>query len=197
MRNNGQQKGSICNNGLKIFVKQHPVPVVVAPAEWTLITEDAPGSGNNCGSDSTRVLDFPDACSAGAPYRIMVESHNGDEWVEFKTDTCIFDGSLMDMNVDIYDVTSSDGSIGDNAEFCKACSSGGTRWGDTCWGVVTSSHRSCGCNSGGWTGSGMYYGGYSGADRCASWPGSFSGMRNYGQQKGSICTNGVKIYVHK
>jgi len=197
MRNSGQQKGSICDNGVKIFVRQHLVPLPPPSPDWRLVTEDATSSGNNCGDDNTRVLNFPDACSGGAPYRILVESQNGEEWVEFKTDTCIFSGSFVDMNVDIYDVTSSDASIGDDAQFCKACGSGGERWGDTCWGVVTSSHRSCGCNSGGWAGSGMYYGGYEGATRCASWPGSFSGMRNSGQQKGSICTNGVKIFIHQ
>ena len=34
--------------------------------------------------------------------------------------------------------------------------------GDTSWGVIPSgsrTHRQCGCNSGGWTGYGMYYGG--------------------------------------
>ena len=36
------------------------------------------------------------------------------------------------------------------------------RWGDTCWGLISkdSSHRQCGCNSGGWAGIGIYYGGY-------------------------------------
>jgi hypothetical protein len=159
---------------------------------WTVIAEDDSGS---CGDDSIRVLDFPNACSGGAPYRVRIETQDGSEFVEFTTDTCLFGADFADMNVEIRDVTASHGSINDNAQFCKACRAGGERWGDTCWGVVADGHRGCGCNSGGWTGTGMYYGGFSQATRCGSWPGSFSGFRGNGQQKGRICNNGVRILM--
>lgn len=164
---------------------------------WVLITEDAVGEGNNCGEDATRLLDFPDACSGGAPFHIRIETQDSNEWVEFKTDTCVFDAALEDMNVEIYEVTASNPSINDNSQFCKACSSSSERYGDSCWGVVTDGHRSCGCNSGGWSGAGMYYGGHSNPTRCGSWPGSFSGFRGNGQQKGSVCNNGMRLLMQQ
>merc|ERR1712146_810014 len=61
-----------------------------------------------------------------------------------------------------------------------ACVKGGTKYGDTCWGVIpkSSSHRLCGCNSGGWEGYGIYYGGYKqNNDGCDGQGGGFAGPK--------------------
>ena len=54
----------------------------------------------------------------------------------------------------------------------------------------------CGCNSGGWTGSGAYYGGYpSGCSVCGCQGGGWAGTKSNGQPKGGVTDQGIKIYV--
>jgi uncharacterized membrane protein len=67
------------------------------------------------------------------------------------------------------------------ALFCHACTKNGYRWGDTCWAVVptTDYNRQCGCCSGGWTGSGVYYGGYKSPQVCGGQGGGFTGPVKY------------------
>ncbi|CAK0844055.1 unnamed protein product [Prorocentrum cordatum] len=159
---------------------------------WHLVASEGAGS---CGTDKIRTLSVGH-CHGSAPFQYKITDASGGQWVQFKSSTCIFTSS-PDLNIQIDDVSSSSGHIKPGAKFCKACGAGGTKFGDSCWGVVADDHRHCGCNSGGWTGTGFYYGGYKHCNRCACWGGGFSGIRTNGQQKGRICTNGLKIYISK
>ena len=72
------------------------------------------------------------------------------------------------------------------------------RWGDTCWGLISrdSNHRQCGCNSGGWQGFGIYYGGYKkNNDGCGGQGGGFSGPKTNGQAKGNLASVGLTIKI--
>ena len=85
------------------------------------------------------------------------------------------------------------------ALFCKACSaSSDAKPGDSCWGVlpISDTRRSCGCNSGGWQGSGVYYGGEGNCNQCGCWGGAFAGHRENGEQKGGLPSVGLKISVY-
>ena len=91
-------------------------------------------------------------------------------------------------------------SLESSARFCRACVPGGTRWGDTCWAVrpTSDNYNQCGCNSGSWTGTGVYYGGYkSNNDGCGGQGGGFSGPKTSGQQKGNLASVGLNIYVRQ
>ena len=73
------------------------------------------------------------------------------------------------------------------------------RYGDTCWGLIPkkSSHRLCGCNSGGWEGYGIYYGGYKkNNDGCGGQGGGFAGPKKNNQQKGNLDSVGLIIKIH-
>ena len=70
--------------------------------------------------------------------------------------------------------------------------------GDTCWAIVplTDTNRGCGCSSGGWTGEGVYYGGFvSGCTTCTCQGGGFSGVALNGVAKGGVNV-GIQITVH-
>jgi len=134
-------------------------------------------------------------CHGSAPYHYKFTDASGSNWVQFKSTTCIFT-SGVNLNIPLSDVSSSSGHIKSGAKFCKACG-GSVKYGDSCWGVVADGHRHCGCNSGGWTGTGFYYGGFQQCNRCACWGGGFSGIRTQGQQKGKVCNHGLKIYISK
>ena len=106
-----------------------------------------------------------------------------------------------DQNIDVDQVrvggwTNSIG-LGSSAKFCHACVSGGTRYGDTCWGLTTASdtNRGCGCNSGGWAGNGIYYGGYKTPDVCGGQGGGFAGPKQTGEAKGNLGSIGLRILV--
>jgi len=159
---------------------------------WHLMVSEGTGS---CGSDRIKTLSVGH-CHGSAPYHYKITDASGGQWVQFKSSTCIFT-SGPNLNIEISDVSSSSGHIKSGAKFCKACGEGGAKYGDTCWGVVADGHRACGCNSGGWAGTGFYYGGYQKCNRCACWGGGFSGIRTPGQQKGKICNHGLKIYISK
>ena len=80
--------------------------------------------------------------------------------------------------------------IDGGAEFCRAAGVNGTqRPGDTSWGVKGQYDNafSCGCNSGGWSGEGAYYGGTASGQQtsCAGWGGGWVGHRYSGHQKGA------------
>ena len=84
--------------------------------------------------------------------------------------------------------------------WCKQCSSlDNNNYGDTCWGIVPSSdgNRGCGCNSGGWAGSGLYYGGYPSGqcNICSCWDGGFAGYKSNGQQKGGLNSVGFTLSI--
>ena len=85
------------------------------------------------------------------------------------------------------------------ALFCKACSAASEIMpGDSCWGIlpVNDTRRGCGCNSGGWQGAGVYYGGEENCNQCGCWGGGFAGHRENGEQKGGQPSVGLKISVY-
>ena len=89
--------------------------------------------------------------------------------------------------------------FGGEAVFCNACVSGGIRYGDTCWAVTdaTDNNRGCGCNSGGWAGTGIYYGGYKTSDMCGGQGGGFAGPKSNGQSKGNLPSIGLRILFER
>ena len=110
-------------------------------------------------------------------------------------------GSVQNQNIKVTQVSTSATNIqmGTDAHFCHACVKDEFRYGDTCWGLISqkSTHRDCGCNSGGWAGFGIYYGGYKDSQRCSGFGGGFSGAKETGKQKGGIASLGLKIMVRK
>ena len=62
---------------------------------------------------------------------------------------------------------------------------------------VSDNYRECGCNSGGWIGNGVYYGGWEveQCNICACWGGAMAGYKSKGQQKGSIESLGLRITI--
>ena len=86
---------------------------------------------------------------------------------------------------------------GGTATFCHACAKNGYRWGDTCWAIVPpgDNHRQCGCCSGGWTGEGIYYGGYKSSQVCGGQGGGFVGQKGNGAPKGSMPSVGLTLQI--
>ena len=74
------------------------------------------------------------------------------------------------------------------AIFCRAAVDNTVRPGDTSWAVKGQNDPEfvCGCNSGGWTGKGAFYGGHSNPTYCGAWGGGWAGVKSSGQQKGDI-----------
>eukprot|EP01083_Nonionella_stella_P176826 619758_1 len=115
----------------------------------------------------------------------------------------IFEDSLdsihYNIKINIVSSTNSVVGVGHDQLFCKACSSSyGTRWGDTCWAILdfSDTNRNCGCNSGGWTGSGIYYGGTpSSPCTCGCHGGAFAGYKSSGQAKGDQSSVGVRLSI--
>eukprot|EP01052_Picozoa_sp_SAG31_P036120 SAG31_NODE_4461_length_3213_cov_3.575145_2_plen_965_part_01 len=174
-------------------------------AGWTMIAQEAAASP---GSDTMRKLNY-----AVPPHRrVRMEFGDQHEFIEFDTPTgkSIFDDNV-DKAIPITNVVTSlasgwenflleGSSTNDTAYFCKACSeSASVRPGDTCWGIVTNTqYQSCGCNSGGWRGKGIYYGGHRAGDcnQCICWGGGFAGKKSNREAKGGIDSMGLKIYVY-
>ena len=82
--------------------------------------------------------------------------------------------------------------------WCKVCSGDDTiKYGDTCWAVTPSDdrNRDCGCNSGGWNGEGIYYGGWPGSECnwCNCWGGGFVGHKTIGERKGGLNSIGFNL----
>jgi len=170
-----------------------------APA-WTTIFTEAVGAANGAQFDNSdeRTLHFPSApsCTNSGNYWVKLK-YNGGKVTTFKVPAGkdIFSQTTEDFQIS--QVTSPMGQIGSTATFCHACTKNGYRWGDTCWAVVPSgdTHRGCGCCSGGWTGVGMYYGGYKNPQVCGGQGGGFVGHKTNGQQKGSMGSVGLSLSV--
>jgi len=116
----------------------------------------------------------------------------GDKYYKFTSETNIFQNTL-DPFIDLYDFESNDDQLNTWVEqdggikFCRASEWPNFRPGDTSWGLIPngSAQRDCGCNSGGWSGYGAYYGGFdSGCTSCGCQGGGWSGTRASGQNKG-------------
>ena len=181
--------------------------------EYSLVVEDE----GNAGGDTYRFLDFDypsevlaklDAGTYDVNYRVAWD--DGDEWIRFKFDSyssnydLLGDGEGLGSSIDIeiietYGLDLGIFSVGEGF-WCKQCASdSSSKYGDTCWGILpsTDTNRGCGCNSGGWTGEGVYYGGWptSECNVCSCWGGGFSGEKTSGQQKGGLGSVGLEISI--
>lgn len=121
------------------------------------------------------------------------------DFAEFKVPAGSNIFSQIEGDIAITDYTDSTDitEIGSEALFCVGCVENGTKKGDTCWGItpVGDTHRHCGCNSGGWSGQGIYYGGYKNPDVCGGQGGGFAGPKAMGWQKGNLPSVGLTLKV--
>ena len=85
-----------------------------------------------------------------------------------------------------------------DAAFCRAYA-GALIPGDTSWAIKQKDEASsaCGCNSGGWQGTGSYYGGKGdgGQTVCSSWGGGWAGTAGNGVQKGGVSSNTFYFWI--
>eukprot|EP01048_Picozoa_sp_COSAG05_P021250 COSAG05_NODE_3853_length_1806_cov_2.089045_2_plen_488_part_00 len=174
-----------------------PGGTVMPGSKWKLIADEYAGSS---GSDQLRNLDF-----AGGGMMVRVEWGHGTAtgYAEFNVapGSTIF-GDFVDPSIPVSNMRSSLPLLtqGDSV-FCKMCSkSSKSKFGDTCWAILPASekHRACGCNSGGWAGSGVYYGGYDvkkGCNVCGCRaPNAMTGPAKTGQAKGGVPSVGLRIF---
>jgi len=172
-----------------------------AATSWKTVFEENRGTGNGRQFDNSneRTLNFADLPSYTRTGGYWVRlTYNGGKQTKFKVPkgSNIFE-QKENLNIKITDVTSNMQQIGSTAKFCHACTKNGKRWGDTCWAVTPSNDnfRQCGCNSGGWAGTGLYYGGYKNAQACGGQGGGFVGEKTRGQQKGNLGSVGLKMEI--
>ena len=84
-----------------------------------------------------------------------------------------------------------------DAAFCRAATSTG-KPGDTSWAVKQKDEPStaCGCNSGGWVGTGSYYGGTAAScSACTCWGGGWAGTAANSVPKGGVNTNKFYFWI--
>jgi hypothetical protein len=85
----------------------------------------------------------------------------------------------------------------DSARFCRARTSTALP-GDTSWGIKGADEQNfgCGCNSGGWSGVGSYYGG-TGAQCtvCSCFGGGWAGTAGHGVPKGGINRHALYVWI--
>ena len=195
------------------------VATLNAETETTYVTVASEAAGVHT-NDMMRFLDISYSTQATDMYNdpdytfigYRVSWGSGD-FVLFSFDDSDDDLHLLGDNVGINqytEITFLDSTVGgygsgSSGYWCKACGTSSTsRYGDTCWGITSTSdtNRGCGCNSGGWTGTGIYYGGWEGAaggdgvnecNICGCWGGAFAGYKTNGQQKGNLNSVGVTI----
>lgn len=173
-----------------------------ASSTWTTVYSEDVGYGNGAeyDDDPIRTLSLSGLPSyvAGGDYRVRMEWGESD-FAEFKVPAGSNIFSQIEGDIAITDYTDSTDItvIGSEALFCVGCVEGGTKKGDTCWGVtpVGDTNRHCGCNSGGWSGQGIYYGGYKNPDVCGAQGGGFVGPKAPGMQKGNLPSVGLILKV--
>ena len=128
----------------------------------------------------------------------------GDYYYKFSSDSNIF-VNLHSPFIDLYDFVSNDDQLNDWVEqdggiqFCRGAQYPNIRPGDTSWGLIPngSTQRGCGCNSGGWSGYGAYYGGFeSGCTSCGCQGGGWSGTRANGEHKGAGAYLNVDLEIY-
>jgi hypothetical protein len=126
-------------------------------------------------------------------------------------------GDFVDPSIPVSNLRTNSQLLKGGAVFCKMCSkSSSTKFGDSCWGALvpcvslrvpvcdcgavgilpkSDKNRNCGCNSGGWKGSGLYYGGYDKCNACGCRkPNAFTGPAKNGGKKGGIKSQGLRIF---
>jgi hypothetical protein len=152
-----------------------------APSTWITVVNESLGA---TGAEQIRTLGFPSVPANYTRVRIEWEA----SFVEFDSPPADIFSDFTNPYIAITNVHASEAFLPDSlnfppggtATFCKACSpTSTTKPGDTCWAVTatTDTNRDCGCNSGGWTGIGSYYGGWPAgeANVCSGWGGGFAG----------------------
>ena len=183
--------------------------------EWIEIGTENVNEGGNLGNDKFRFLDFQSEVYAEYPVKEILEykfeyEYNAktgeygkeiifkinDPEFEFLKDTT----DSVNLNIPITVSSSTETNIpAGNRLFCKACSSqSAVKYGDTCWAFLNGdTNRACGCNSGGWIGSGVYYGGWTSGkcNKCGCQGGGYSGWKTNRQQKGKLPSIGLRISI--
>ena len=191
--------------------------ILTALPDWGLVLEEPSGTQGVDG-DELHLMKFtraawtrlvattsPGLDTARGDYFVRMEWGSTPDWLEFyvPSGSDIFTQTAAG-DIAIEQLSWSDGSWGNSigfsataATFCKACIEGGSRPGDTCWAVTPSgdNNRQCGCNSHGWSGKGIYYGGYKNPDKCDAHGGGFAGPKTQGQAKGNVNSVGLRLYV--
>jgi len=180
-----------------------------SPSIWNIVFEEEEGSGNGEKFDNsplrTLSLSKPPFDLSLGNYRVRMEWGEEGGFAEFTVPPGqnIFSQKKEQLFIEVQHIVTSsldnNLKIGSKANFCHACVKGGIKYGDTCWGLIPkkSSHRLCGCNSGGWEGYGIYYGGYKkNNDGCGGQGGGFSGPKKNNQQKGNLDSVGLTIKIH-
>ena len=196
--------------------------IYITYSQWIIIgTEPVGDQGID---DKFRFLDFNTEIYANYPvsqidqYKIEWDFNTGSysNQIIFQLSSSnpsyeIFKDSVpnneqQDINIDIISSTiPSIIPITNNQLFCKACASASSiKYGDSCWAILpsTDDNRGCGCSSGGWTGTGIYYGGWrpsqcsAQVSGCQCWGGGFAGELTDGQKKGGISSGHIQlIYI--
>ena len=128
---------------------------------------------------------------------------NGSNYYLLTTSAPFFENTSS-PNLEILTLETNDASLNTavsndgGAKFCRAAVYPNVKPGDTSWGIIPngSTQRGCGCNSGGWSGYGVYYGGSIDQTNCGAQGGRFAGYKSNGQPKGGVSTgHSTKIYV--
>lgn len=169
---------------------------VKGPGDWVTVAEEAQGSKGS-DNDDWKTLGWSDLPSFTSDGDYLVRMEWPNNFIEFTVPagSDIFSNS---GDTAITALTTSVSGIGGDAIFCHACMKNGVdKPGDTCWGVLPANdhHRQCGCNSGGWTGTGVYYGGYRNPTRCGGHGGGFAGPKANGHAKGGQGSLGLVLKV--
>jgi hypothetical protein len=185
------------------------IEVQESPSIWNIVFEEEEGSGNGVKFDNsplrTLTLSKPPFDLSLGNYRVRMEWGEEGGFAEFTVPPGqnIFSQKKEQLFIPVQHIVTSsldnNLKIGSTANFCHACVKGGVKYGDTCWGLIPkkSSHRLCGCNSGGWEGYGIYYGGYKkNNDGCGGNGGGFAGPKKNNQQKGNMDSVGLTIKIH-
>mmetsp|Transcript_38619 Transcript_38619/g.75985 ORF Transcript_38619/g.75985 Transcript_38619/m.75985 type:complete len:1819 (+) Transcript_38619:53-5509(+) len=174
--------------------------------QWTKVATEAKGVGIGAkfDQDSMRTLDFKNILTV-APFvsagNYFVKLVWGSDFIEFKvpSEKNVFSQSQPE-DITVTNIMTSvlRPLISGSATFCHACvSSSKSRPGGTCWALTPrwDRNRKCGCSSGSWRGNGLYYGGFSNANKCHGHGGGWAGPRLNKQPKGKVASLGLTIYV--
>jgi hypothetical protein len=186
-------------------------------AGWTKVAEEAAGSegalrflGISLG-DPGRVARHLEAGIFGERFeggygevRLVWkgESNAGERLIFSKADASIF-VNTADTEIPIGQVTTTDSTLqgwvdaAGGAQFCRAARSPDVRPGNTSWAVKPADDHSdvCGCNSGGWSGRGAYYGGSHDQTYCGSHGGGWAGTVDDGDVKSDVLEFSLQIWV--
>ena len=185
------------------------------PPSWQTVFSEEAGCCNSASNDGSegQLLSFslPEFVTDAGDYTVRIEWGSSGGFVEFNVGSGqnIFHKSLqpsVPISVTSLDLPGYGGTGGSSlaqkmlngAVFCRACFEGSSsRAGDTCWAITPSddNNRQCGCNSGGWTGNGIYYGGWKSPTFCGGQGGGFAGPKNHGGAKGNQASLGLIVKV--